>query len=148
MKQKNIIIGLIGGIVLLGGGFYGGIQYEVRNVQAKFASQQLGRGSFGGGANTVGQRQGGQRSMQGANGGAGDFIAGEIIFKDDTSATIKTRDGGSKIIFFSNKTTIDKSTSGTTSDLSAGQMVTVNGKTNSDGSLAAQNIQIRPTMQN
>jgi hypothetical protein len=37
---------------------------------------------------------------------------------------------------------------GSISDLNMGQKVMVNGKTNPDGSIAAQNIQIRPAMIN
>jgi hypothetical protein len=151
-KKKHIISMVAIGIVIAGGAFYGGMQYGARNIQAKFAQDMQGRpgGNFGGGANG-GQRAGGQ-GMQGArggqpgiaNGGAGDFASGEVISKDDTSVTIKTRDGGSKIVFFSDKTLIDKSVTGATSDLSVGQQVTVNGKTSTDGILTAQNIQIRP----
>jgi hypothetical protein len=155
MKKQNLVIIVVAGLILLGGSFYGGMQYEAENVSKKqLAQNEKSSGGVGRGTNAdSGQRmvggQGGQRGMGGqganANGGAGDFAGGEIISKDDTSVTIKTRDGGSKIIFFSAKTLIDKSVSGSTGDLSVGQQVIANGKASSDGSITAQNIQIRPT---
>ncbi len=150
MQKKNIVIGVVVGLVLIAGSFYGGMQYGIKNV-AKSQVVQGGRnsaGNFAGGGQRMagqgGQRAGGAQGGGIGNGGAGDFTAGEIIAKDDTSATIKTRDGGSKIVFFSDKTLIDKSVVGATGDLNVGQQITVNGKTSADGSVIAQNIQIRP----
>lgn len=145
MQNKNSIIGIIVILFVAAGAFYGGMQYGTS--KAVITAQANRGGGFGGGANGgqrgVGQGQGGQRSG-GANGGAGDFSGGQITAKDDTSVTVKTRNGSSQIIFFSPSTTIDKSVSGVSSDLSVGQQITANGKSNSDGTLAAQSIQIRP----
>ncbi len=148
MKKQTLVIGVVLALVLLGGSFYGGMQYGARNTAAKSQSTAGGR-NFGGaigagqrGAAGQGMQSGSQRS--GANTGGG-FTVGQIVSKDDTSVTVKTNDGGSKIIFFSSSTSIDKSVSGASSDLSVGQQITANGKINPDGSVVAQNIQIRPT---
>jgi hypothetical protein len=150
MKKQNIVGGTIVVLILIAGAFYGGMQYGARNIQAKFTQEGKAGNNFGAGGG--GQRmggQGGQRAggMQNnvANGPAvGEFSSGEITAKDDTSVTVKTRNGSSQIIFFSPSTTIDKSVAGTLADLNVGQQITVNGKSSSDGTLAAQNIQIRP----
>ena len=151
--NKNHYIAIVAIIVVVGGGaFYGGMQYGVSKTKA---AQVAARGNFGGGAGANGgQRssvgaQGGQNGGQRMNGGAsGGFANGSIISKDDKSITVKSQDGSSKIIFFSDSTTIGKATSGSVSDLATGQQVMVNGKTNSDGTITAQNIQIRPAETN
>ena len=65
------------------------------------------------------------------------MVSGEIINKDQTSITIKLKDGGSKIVFLTNKTTIQKTTEGTLGDLIIGNQITANGQSNTDGSLNA-----------
>ena len=73
------------------------------------------------------------------------FLAGEVIAKDATSITVKMRDGSSKIVFYSETTEFSKFVSGVSTDLGVGKMVMIGGKTNSDGSITAQTIQIRPS---
>ena len=124
--NKNIIIGAIVGILVIGGGsFYAGTKFA--------GTSQIGPQTMG---------QGGQFRMgQGMGGG---ITAGQILSKDDTSITVKLSDGGSKIVFTSASTTILKTSEGTMSDLSVGTNVSVQGTANSDGSVNAQSIQIRP----
>jgi len=143
MSNKKYLAVVIVALVLIGGGmFYGGTVYE----KNKLAAQKTPRLNNFFGAN--GQQKGlGQGIMGLGRNNDGGFVGGEIISKDDKSITIKTRDGGSKIIYFSNSTTIGKSMNGASSDLNTGQQVTVSGKASSDGSVSAQDIQIRPAQQ-
>jgi hypothetical protein len=136
-KIVSIVIGVA--IVVGGGGFYGGMKY----AQAK-------RGNFGN--LTAEQRQqfaanGGAAFRAGQRGGAnGGLVSGQILSKDDTSITIKLRDGGSKIVLYSDKTEVGKFVNDTSADLEVGKNVSANGTSNQDGSLTAQSIQIRPDL--
>lgn len=68
----------------------------------------------------------------------------DALSQDDKSFTLKLANGGSQIVLFSNSTQVMKSENGSLTDLKIGDNVTANGTTNSDGSLTAQSIQIRP----
>jgi hypothetical protein len=140
MAKNKLVSALVVVAIVVGlGAFYGGYVYG----QAKAVSQrQMTRGQFGQ-AGPDGQRVQGANRMQG--GGAG-FGTGEVISKDDKSVTIKLRDGGSKIVFISADTEVSKFTSGAIVDLEVGKTIMVNGKTNEDGSITAQTIQVRPPM--
>jgi hypothetical protein len=74
-------------------------------------------------------------------------ITGEVISKDDKSITVKTQDGGSKIIILSNTTIYSKTSEGTIQDITVGENVGVFGTENSDKSMTAQNVQINPQFQ-
>lgn len=144
-KQKKIIISMAAVIVIVGTGIF-------------FLGMKFGKGSaskemFPGGREmfqnqdrnrNMDNRQSGQQRMNNKENATGEFINGEIIAKDEKSITVKTNNGSSKIIYFSDSTMIGKTTQGSVSDLNNGQSVMINGKSNSDGSIAAQNIQIRP----
>lgn len=154
MQNKKLIAAIVVVIIVGAGAFFGGTVYEkdklssqglLRSANAQGGGQR-GQGFSGGQNGPGGARMMGQG--QGGNNGAGDFSAGQIMSKDDKSITIKTRNGGSQIVFFSGSTTIGKTVSGSASDLSNGQQVMASGKNNSDGSLAADNIQIRPDQPN
>ena len=57
------------------------------------------------------------------------------------------QDGSSKIVFYSESTKIQKTADGTGANLAIDQEVTASGAANSDGSLTAQTIQVRPDVQ-
>jgi hypothetical protein len=129
--KKTIIIAVIAVVVVGAAAFWGGMKFG-QSSGAKRIGQGFPQGMAGSGGGLKGIRTG-------AN-----FINGDIISKDDKSITVKDRTGGSKIIFFSNSTEVSKFATGTASDLSIGTSVMANGNTNSDGSITAQSIQIRP----
>ncbi len=79
----------------------------------------------------------------GGNKNAGGFVNGDIIAKDEKSITVNLQNAGSKIIFYSTSTKIMKAATGNSADLQIGEMVSVNGDTNPDGSINAQTLQLR-----
>lgn len=133
MKAKAVILFIMILIIVGSGAFYAGMKYE-QSVRRNFIRQNLGGQNFG-----ANMRTGFRAGRLGQ-----EFINGEIIAKDEKSLTVKLRDGGSKIVFFSDSTEIGKFVNGDLGDLEIGKTIIVNGKTNSDGSITAESIQLRP----
>lgn len=122
-------------IVVAGASFYGGMKY----VEST-SSRTLSPGVSGGFQSRTGM--GVNRASRGsANGG---FTSGEIIAKDATNLTIKLVDGGSKIVFYTGTTPVTKTIGGTPEDVAVGKTVLITGKSNPDGSINAEQIQLRP----
>ena len=138
--MKKLLSVAVAVAVLVGGGaFYGGMKYaqsKSRGNLANLTSEQRQQRM----QNLGGNISGGFRDR----GGMGGFVGGEIISKDDKSVTIKIQNGGSKIVFYSDTAEVGKFVIGTLADLKVGENITVNGVPNSDGSLTAKSIQIRP----
>jgi hypothetical protein len=128
--NKKIVYVIVGAIVLVGV-FYGGMLY------GKGQNQTPANGT--GGATFAGARTRGAGSFGGAT-------VGQIISEDSSSITVALPAGGSKIVFLDNTTPITKQASGKMSDLTIGTNVSVVGTANTDGSVSAQAIQIRPNM--
>ena len=77
--------------------------------------------------------------------GGNGFLSGTIVGKDSESITVSTNDGNSHLVLVTPDTGILKSVSGNMNNLAIGSAVIVSGPTNSDGSISASLIQIRPT---
>ena len=139
MNRNYIIVAIVGAAVIAGAGFWGGMTY------AKNAVPQ--RGGAGGAFTSRGGPSGFRAST---NGG----VFGTVVSKDANSITVQLggpnasstngTDSGSKIVIFDDTTQIGKFVSGSASDLSVGENVMVAGTPNSDGSVTARSIQIRP----
>jgi uncharacterized protein (UPF0333 family) len=130
--NKKIIGSIVVVVVVIGASFYGGMSYSKSKATARqggVPSGQFGTATKG----TVG------KGMQ-----SGGFTMGQILSKDATGFTIKMQDGSTKIILTSSNIQVMKMTTGTQDDLKVDTNVTVTGSTNSDGSITAQSIQIRP----
>ena len=98
-------------------------------------TQQNTRGSFSGA---------GGGGFGGARSGAGGMLSGTVAAKDSESITINTRDGSSHVVLVTPNTTVSKSVTGSQSDVTVGANVMISGTTNSDGSVSASVIQLRP----
>lgn len=114
--------------------FFGGMKYQESVLQTV---RQIGYGS--GGMRTVGTRISGQQNRMGIR-----PINGEILSADEDSVTVKTLDGGSRIVLYTEKTTINKASVGEKSDIKSGEKVMIIGTENADGSMTAQSIQLNP----
>jgi hypothetical protein len=130
MKNKIIVSVIVGVIIVGGGAFYAGIKYTGVNKSQRgnFTNQMLGNQNGG-----IGMR--GVQRLDG-------MTIGEIITKDEKSITVKLPNGGSKIIFLTEKTIVTKNVVGSATDLVVNENVIINGSANSDGSINAESIQL------
>lgn len=106
------------------------------------AHSSVSQNTPGGFAGNYGGVPGGM--MRGGNRGTGGFLTGTVATKDSGSITLNTRDGSSHVVFVTPATSVSKSVSGTMTDVSVGATVIVSGTTNSDGSVSATLLQLRP----
>jgi hypothetical protein len=126
--KKHYIITIVIAIVVGLGGFYGGTLY-----QKSVKTTPTGAGAF---------RQAGINGQRGTGGFRGTM--GQILSMDSKSITVSVPGGGSKIIFFSGSTSVSKTVSGAVSDLKVGDNIVATGTTNTDGSVSATDISLRP----
>lgn len=143
MNKRVVAYIAVTGIVAAGAGFWGGTAYQKSRI-SRIKGMTNGLPFMQG---EQGNRTFGQFRMVGTAGrgaqNAG-VVMGEIISKDEKSLTVKLPDGGSKIVFFSSSTEVGKTATTTPEFLSTGQSIVASGSANSDGSINAQNIQVRP----
>ncbi|HWA32359.1 MAG TPA: hypothetical protein VG694_02835 [Candidatus Paceibacterota bacterium] len=132
-KKKRKIIALAVILALMFVSYYIGDRHGRSKALSARQSAFAGRGFPG------------QSAAGGNRGVVTSATNGEIISSDQKSITIKLPSGGSKIIFIDSNTKVSKVVDGAKSDLAKGTNVTVNGAVNSDGSMNASSIQIRPT---
>jgi hypothetical protein len=135
--NKGIVIMIIVALVSLGIGFYGGVQYQLSKGNTSRMAGNM-PGGFPGGSGQPGS---------GKTGGS-QPVSGEITAIDDTSLTVKTQDGSSKIVLFSSSTKVNKTAEGSKSDLVKGEQVMVIGTTSTDGTVTAQTISVGGSGQN
>jgi hypothetical protein len=141
--HKIIIPAVLIGIVAAGIAFFGGVKYA-ESKKAPIDSRSTARGTFNT-TGTAGFNGGGTRRGMAGGQGFGGAVAGDIIARDESTITVKMRDGGSKIVFYTSSTPITKTVRATASDLVAGEPIMITGAANQDGSINAQAIQLRPS---
>ena len=129
-KNKKIyyIVGLVLVVVLA---FYFGTLVN-KNKSNPFSQNRGGQ---------IGMQQNSINGIQKGQKGFGGMVVGEILSIDDNSITLKNRDGGSRIVLLSASTTIQKSITGTLTDLKVGEQISVLGKSDVSGTVTAQSIQ-------
>ena len=146
IKNSLNLVTLVLVIVVGGAAFFGGMKYQQGKALAIGINQEnpfsgRNRNQTGGmGTNT--QNGVGQKRM--GNG----QVMGEITSVADTSITVKMTDGSSKIILIGDKTSINKASTATKTDLKVGEKVAVFGTPNTDGSVSGTSIQLNPSMPN
>ncbi len=130
MNKKQMWVTIAVVIIAAAGGYFVGAAHG--------ASASMGtKGAYAAGN---GGRTRGAAGM-GANGG---FTTGQILSMDDKSLTIQMRNGNSQVVFYSPSVTVAKTVSGSIKDIVVGAQVMIAGTANTDGSLTAQSVQIRP----
>lgn len=142
MQLDSKTYGIFGAIVVVVAlvSFYGGVQYG-KSQAISGTPNPVVQGQFGNRDN----RQNNQgTNAQRAIRSRGNSAFGEVLAKDAQGITLKTQDGGSKIVFISQTTPVTKSVDGVLDDVKVGTSVMVNGTPNADGSITAQSVQIRP----
>lgn len=146
MKTNQIISVVVLVIIASAASFFAGTKYQQTKVVSNFRQQAIdgtglgqgmGRGTNNATANTDGTKNRGQTP------GFRQTV-GEIINLDNKSMTVKLIDGSSKIVLFSDSTTISQSTDAAKTDLKVGTKVAVQGDQNTDGSVTSRNIEINP----
>jgi hypothetical protein len=130
MKNSSVIAIAIVCLLLGGAAGYLVTTTFIKPNARNFNGIALGNGQF----RTA--RAGGSNSMG--------LVTGELLKKDNGSLSIKLRDGSSKLVLTTSSTEAVKMASTTLDTLSIGENVIVSGTTNSDGSLTAQTVQVRP----
>ncbi len=138
--MKKLLPIVIGVALLVGAGsFYGGMKYA--SAKSPTRNFQHPTGAAGGNAGF-----GGGQGPDARGNTMGSFITGEILSNDGKTLTVKGRDGSSKIVLLGDTTEVSLFVAGKPADLEVGKSVMVQGKANTDGSVTAQSVQLRPAM--
>ncbi len=130
MNNKTIGIAVVALVIGFGAGY---LIHPVSATQTAGGTSTRAGGSYGG-------------IMRGGAAGGG-FLSGTVATKDSGSITLNTRDGSSHVVLITPATSVSKSVTGALTDVSVGSTVIVSGTTNSDGSVSASLIQLRPATQ-
>jgi hypothetical protein len=109
----------------------------LENATPEQIQQALAGGDFRGGFQGPAGGGEGAIRVQGVN-----AVAGSIVSADADSITVKTAEGGTKIVLVSASSTISKTLPGSMTDLVAGEYVIATGTFNTDGTMTASRVQV------
>ena len=132
--KQHLTVWIIVTIILVGGAYYAGIKHEAGKAHS--SSYSRGAGGYAG--------AGGGMTGRFASGTG--LITGTVISKDATSITVQDKTGSTKIVLYSGSTQVLESTQGTIDNVAVGSQISAQGTQNTDGSVTASSIQIRPNM--
>lgn len=142
-QNKKFIFSVSLSIVFLIIGFVSGVLYQKNQIKRIFGNRAS---QFPIGENIA--RGIGRNNQNNQSNGIGlglGTIFGEVTKIDNTSFTIKTINGGSKIVLISDSTVFNKSTTVAKTELTVGSQVRVDGITDSNtGSVTGKSIEIDP----
>jgi hypothetical protein len=128
MKKYLVhMVWLVIAIVALGGGYFWGKASAATSRAAGFA-----------GAYSSSTR----RTVGSAAGGG--LVTGTIATIGSSSITLQLANGNSEVVFYSTSTPVSEPTTVSANTLKVGTTLMVGGTSNSDGSLTALTIQVRP----
>ena len=154
IKKSLNLVTLILVVVVGSAAFFGGVKYQENKISKMNQDSPFAQGNPFSGRNQMGNRNGGNQANNTQNTGVGEKrmgngqVMGEITSVADTSITVKMTDGSSKIILIGEKTSINKASIATKTDLKVGEKVAVFGTPNTDGSVSGTSIQLNPSMPN
>jgi len=152
---------VLAGLVLLGGGFVGGLQVQkhwgTSSSASGFPAGFGGAGRYGGanggtgrgaGAYGGGALGGGGFTQGGAGPGpaataASSGTTGTVKLVDGTTIYVQTQDGNLVTVNTNGKTTVSAASKSTVKSIKAGQHVTVEGAAGADGSVTATSVTTR-----
>jgi Domain of unknown function (DUF5666) len=131
--KVHIVWAIIVVVALIGGWYYGKTTSASSGVAGRLGAYSSStRAAFAGRGGAAG----------------GGFVSGQILSIGAQSFTVQLANGNSEVVFYSSSTSVVKPTIASVSDLTVGSNVMIGGSTNSDGSVTAQTIQVRPTPAN
>lgn len=151
-KNKKYILPVSLSVVFLVVGFGLGTLYQKNQLESSFTNrfgnnqmvaENMGNRTGTGRNNQTGQGTGSGMGLRDGSGSGALF--GEVTKIDNTSLTIKTADGSSKIILLSDSSIFNQSVLASKDNLKVGDQVRVDGTTDSNtGSVTGKTIEINP----
>lgn len=151
--MKNVIMGAIALVVVVvvgAGAFFAGTAYgqsQANNTRSEFFRNR-GGGTTGGAGGMGGQLGQNGQGGQGGQGGqfAGRGVFGTVKSVNGNTVVLTMQDGSTVTVTVNAQTAIQKTTSGTASDIQPGERITVESQ-QTGANITANAIQIRPAAQ-